>query len=103
MSEFDLTAARAARGNRESKTLVLRGEDGEIQAKYDLVPEFPAAALDAGTQGRLAEALRALFLRKEDAEEFMSQHHPSVDDLIAIMRGAYGTGGSPGESSASGS
>jgi hypothetical protein len=102
MAEFDLSAARAQRTNRESKTLVLRGEDGEIVAKYDLVPEFPAQALDAGSQGRLGEALRALFLRQEDADEFMAQHHPSVDDLLAIMRGVYGTGG-PGESSASGS
>jgi hypothetical protein len=96
MAEFDLAAARAKRG-AESKTLVLRGPDGEVLHKYDLAPEFPAMAMDAGAKGDLPTAIRALFLVDDEAEAFMAEYKPSVDDLLAIMRDCYGIG-TPGES-----
>lgn len=97
MTEVDLSAARAKR-RREGKTLVMRGESGEILDKYDLVPEFPAEALDLGVEGKLGAALKLLFPDGEDAQAFFSKYHPSVDDLLDIMRGAYGLGGDLGES-----
>lgn len=101
MAEFDLAAARAKRGS-ESKTLVLRGEDGEILHKYELAPEFPTLAMDAGAKGDLTGALRAMFLVDGEAEAFLADFKPSVDDLLSIMREVYGIG-KPGESLASGS
>lgn len=101
MAEFDLAAARAKRG-AESKTLVLRGEDGEILHKYELAPEFPAMALDAGSKGDMAGAIQLLFLKDDEAVAFLTEYKPSVDDLLAIMRECYGIG-KPGESLASGS
>ncbi len=101
MAEFDLSAERAKR-SRESKTLVMRDDDGATISKYELVAEFPADALDLAVGGRLGAGLRLLFEDKDDAEEFMEKHKPSIDDFLAIMRQAYGLD-HPGESLASGS
>lgn len=100
--ELDLTAARAKRAS-ESKSLVLRGPDGEVADKYELAAEFPAEALDHGAAGRVGQALRSLFIDGQEAEDFMKKYKPSMDDLLTIMRDAYGMVGEPGESLASGS
>jgi hypothetical protein len=103
--ELDLAAKRAER-SRESKYLVMRDDpDGPIVAKYELAPEVPAKALDAGSEGKLSLALRELFVDGEEAEEFIAKYQPSMEDLGTIFQGLYGLGKgwSVGERSASGS
>lgn len=92
MAEFDLSAERAKR-KREDRTLIMRGDNGEILAKYDLAPEFPIEALDLGVEGKLGAAWRALFVDPAEADEFMQRFKPSLDDLMAVMRGFYGLSG----------
>lgn len=99
MAEFDLSAARAKR-SRDAKWLVLT-DDGEVVAKYELAPEIPAAALDAGSAGRVLDSVKLLFVHKDEAEQFVIDHQPSLDDLMAILAGCYGIG-KPGELLASG-
>ncbi len=100
MVEFDLSAERAKR-SRESKTLVMRDDEGAVISKYELVAEFPADGLDLAVGGRLGAGMRLLFQDPSDAEEFMEKHRPSIDDFLAIMKQAYGLD-QPGESLASG-
>lgn len=102
MVELDLAAERAKR-TRESKTLTMRGDDGEILSKYELVAELPVETLDLATEGMLGAAIRQLFQSPEEAEEFVSKYKPSIDDLIVILKNAYGMDAPLGESSASGS
>lgn len=100
MAELDLTAERAKR-TREDKTLVMRDDDGAILDKFDLVPEFPALAMDLGAEGKIGAALQQLFQDSTEAERFVQKYKPSVDDLLTIMRLSYGLG-DPTKASASG-
>lgn len=89
MSEFDLTAARAKRTN-ESKSLVMRDDDGAVLDKYPLVPEFPVEALDIAVEGKLGQAFRMLFEDSDQAAHFLKKYKPSVEDFNAVVRFAYG-------------
>lgn len=100
MSEFDLGAERAKRAP-ESKTLIMRGDDGEVLVKYDMVPEWPVEAFDLGAAGKLGAAFREIFVDPEEADEFMTKYKPSMDDFVSVMEHAYGLR-APGEPSASG-
>ena len=100
MAEIDLSAERAKR-SRDTKTLVMKDDDGAILSKYDLVAEFPAEALDLAVEGRLGGAIRMLFIGEGEADEFMEKHKPSIDDFLSIMKLAYGLG-DPGKLLASG-
>lgn len=100
MAEIDLSAERSKR-SRETKTLVMKDDDGGIISKYELLAEFPAEALDLGVDGKLGAAMRLLFIDQAEADEFMEKHKPSIDDFLVIMKQAYGLG-DPSELLASG-
>ncbi len=89
MSQFDLGASRRKRGI-EPKELVVTGDDGEVLFKAPVAPEMPAATLDAGQAGNMGDALRSMFLVDADADLFMEEFTPSLDDLAAMMEGLYG-------------
>lgn len=101
MGEFDLSAHRSQR-TREDKTLIMKGDEGQILAKYRLVPEWPVEAFDYGVEGKLGAAFQTIFQDSREAQEFMSTFKPSIDDLSAVMKGVYGLG-ELGEALASGS
>lgn len=72
------------------KELVITNEADEVVFKAPVWPELAAEVLDRGANGDLPGALRAMFKDQADAEVFMDEYHPSVNDLADLMEGLYG-------------
>lgn len=87
---FDLGASRRQRDGYGEKELIITDADGVVEFKAAVAPELPAETLDAGADGKMALALRCLFIDEADAVVFMRDFSPSVVDLAALMKGLYG-------------